>query len=398
MKELYIIGCGMGKEELLTGESKAALIQCEEVYAFDRMAKHLSALHPGITACTYSELIPMVSDTKSDIIGVLVSGDTGFFSAARSLCEKFKDNFTIHITSGISSLQYLCSKLRIGYEEISIISLHGRNRSILGSLAYHRKTFVLTGSDHNASEVLKELADMGLSHIRVTVGEFLSMEQERILTGTVGELVQYQFDNLSVLLFENDNPANKNRPLFDHEFIRDKVPMTKQEVRWASIQYLELQPSDIVFDIGAGTGSVSIEMSRKVYEGKVYSIEKEEDAFLLLNRNKEKFGAFNVITGHGNAMELLQELPVPDKAFIGGSGKELTKILDYLLEQNRDVKVVINAITLETLSSAIIYCEEQACKIQVSCMNVSHSKPAGDYHLMMANNPVYIILVEKKEG
>jgi len=276
-----------------------------------------------------------------------------------------------------------------------VISLHGRNKIIVGNIVYNQYTFVLTGSDHNASDILKELKDMGLGSIKVTVGEFLSMEQERLITGTVQDLESYSFDNLSVMLFEDKHPAQKDRPLFDDELIRGKTPMTKQEVRWASINYLSLMPEDVVFDIGAGTGSVSIEMARKAYNGVVYSIERNEEAYALLNRNREKLFAYNMIPLYGDAMEHLPTLPVPDKAFIGGTGKQMKKILDYLFLLNPHIRLVINVIALETLSEALSLLKEHNCRIEVSCINVARNKPAGDYNLMVSNNPVYIITAKR---
>lgn len=398
MRKIYLIGGGMGDPKLLTSQALAALETCDEVYAFDRLAELYTSLHRNIKRISYSELLTLLKESKAITIGVLVSGDTGFFSAAKLLKEKLDDGFDISLINGISSLQYLCSKLMISYENIPVVSLHGRNREILGSLAYQRYTFVLTGSGHNASDILKYLVSVGVFDMNVTVGEFLSMEQERILSGTVLELSQVTFDNLSVMLFENDHPAQKDKPLFDEEFLRDKTPMTKQEVRWSSVHYLDIQSDDIIYDIGAGTGSVSIEMSRKAYGGIIYAIEKDETAYQLLNQNKKKFGALNVITALGNAMDHLQHLPIPDKAFIGGSGSQLKEILAYLFQANPDIKIVINAITLETLGSAMTLLKEHNCTIQVSCMNISRNKAVGEYNLMMANNPVYILVAERSKG
>jgi precorrin-6Y C5,15-methyltransferase (decarboxylating) len=396
MKEIYIIGGGMGNPKLLTTDALEALKLSEEVYAFDRLGELYASFQSNMHICKYSELLSLIESSQAVIIGVLVSGDTGFYSVASMINDRLGESCNIINTCGINCLQYLCSKLRISYEKIHVVSLHGRKKAILGSLAYNSKTFILTGNDNKATDILKNLTELGHGNRKVTIGEFLSMEKERIVTGSVEELSNYHFDSLSVMLFENKHPAQKEIPLFDEDFIRDKTPMTKQEIRWASVNYLKIEPEDIVYDIGAGTGSVSVELSRKAYDGIVYAIEKEEDAFLLLNQNKEKLGAFNVISIFGSAIEQIKGLPVPDKAFIGGSGKELEEIVTYLLEVNPKMRIVINAITLETLCSAMKILKEQNCSIQISHMNISRNKEIGDYNLMMANNPVYIIVGERK--
>lgn len=398
MRKVYILGGGMGDPQLLTGQALSILGACDEVYAFDRLAEQFSVLHKNIRKCSYTGLISLVEQSQADKLGILVSGDTGFYSAARQLKERLGDSVSIESVCGINSLQYLCSKLNIGYEAVNVISLHGRKQSILGSIAFHRYTFVLTGSDNKAEDILRALADQGLGHIKAVVGEGLSMEQERMITGTVHELSGMSFDALSVILFENDKPAEKERPLFDEDFVRDRTPMTKQEVRWTCVNRLELRPEDTVLDIGAGTGSVAIEMSRKVFNGIVYAIEREEEALRLLKKNIDRLGAFNVIPVQGNAAGRLKELPVPDKVFIGGSAGELKEILDYLFEVNPQVGVVINAIALETLSEAVGYLKEHGCGVDITCMNIARNKAIGEHNLMLANNPVYIIKKIHREG
>lgn len=391
MRTIYIIGGGMGSPELLTTRALSLLKACDEVYAFDRLAELYASLPKKLIKCSYTELLTLIEQSEADIIGILVSGDTGFYSAAKLLNEKLGDRYRIVNICGLNSLQYFCSKLNLSYEAVNVISLHGRNKSILGSISYNSYSFVLTGSDHKAEDILIHLTDLGLGHITAYVGECLSMQQERITTGTVQELSKLTFDTLSVILFENNRPVQKERPLFDEDFIREKTPMTKQEVRWASVNNLEIQPEDILFDIGAGTGSVAIEMSRKAYDGVVYAIEQKEEAYHLLNKNREQLGAYNVIPVLGNAAEKLKALPVPDKVFVGGSGKELKEILQSLFELNPDIKLVINAIALETLNASLTLLKEYSCKVEVTCINVSKNKMVGEHSLMIANNPVYII-------
>lgn len=391
MRKIYFIGSGMGDEDLLTKESEKIMLSCDEIYAFDRLSELFKALRGDIIKCSYGGLLELLDRSSSKTIGVLVSGDAGFFSIASTLAGKLENRYEVQIICGISSVQYFCAKLKISYENIKVISLHGRDQNILGALAYNRYTFILTGGSSNASDILKKLLRAELCDIKVTAGEKLSMPGEKIISGTVAELSGCTFDSLTVLLFENENPVQNEASLFDSDLIRDKTPMTKQEVRWVSVNYLNISPDDIIYDIGAGTGSVSIEMARKAYNGVVYAIEKERGAYDLLLKNMRKLRAFNVIPVFGNAVEEIEKLPAPNKVFIGGSCGELSRIVSYLDGINSRMKFVINAITLETLSEAITILKKLKISIQVTCINCAKNKSAGEYNLMMANNPVYII-------
>lgn len=396
-KEITIIGAGPGKIDELTQSALSYLKNCKEVYSFERIASLNHTLRDDIVVCTYSEIFDRVKESKAESIAILVSGDIGFFSVAKTLIAKLNSYCSIQTICGISSMQYFCSKLGISYENINVVSLHGRNKSILGNVAYNRYVFVLTDGVNTADKICKDLCYNMLSDVKVYVGEYLSMDNERIVEGTAYEISQLNFGDLAVLLIENQCFTDKNVPLFDEDFIRHEAPMTKEEIRWSSVNKLKLNGEDIVFDIGAGTGSVAIEMARKAYEGIVYAIEKNKNTFELLKENIIKLKAFNVMPILGEASEEIKKLPIPDKVFIGGSGGNLEEIIKYLYSINPNIRMVVNAITLETLAIAIEVFKEIGFKTKTVCINCAKNRPVGNYNMMIANNPVYIISGEKYE-
>ena len=180
----------------------------------------------------------------------------------------------------------------------------------------------------------------------------------------------------------------------DEAFIRGRVPMTKSEVRAVSISKLELEDDSIVYDIGAGTGSVAVEMALAMRHGHVYAIEQKEEGCELTAKNKEHFGVWNLTVVRGKAPDILEGLPAADRVFIGGSGGELTGILDWVRKNNPFVRIVINAISLETLSVAIQYLREKGIRAEIVSIQAARAKRLGDYHLMEGQNPVYIIAIE----
>lgn len=182
----------------------------------------------------------------------------------------------------------------------------------------------------------------------------------------------------------------------DVDFIRGKVPMTKEEIRQVSICKLQLKSDSVVYDVGSGTGSIAVEMAAMSDEIQVYAIEKKEEAVGLIKENKKKFGLENIEVIMANAPEGLEALPTPTHAFIGGSGGNLKEIVQVLLQKNPDIRIVINAISLETICELkelhILYPDLQQEMVQ---MQVSRSNIVGAYHLMQAENPVWICTLGK---
>lgn len=175
--------------------------------------------------------------------------------------------------------------------------------------------------------------------------------------------------------------------------------MTKEEVRCVSLSKLQLSEDSICYDVGAGTGSVSVEMALRASSGKVFAIEKKEDAVELLKENKRKFAVDNLEIIQGTAPEAMETLPVPTHAFIGGSSGNLKEIVALLLQKNPQVRIVINCITLETVSEALQVMKEFAfSETEVVQLCASRSKEIGRYHMMMGENPIYIITCAGTKG
>lgn len=182
----------------------------------------------------------------------------------------------------------------------------------------------------------------------------------------------------------------------DSEFLRGKVPMTKEEVRAVSIAKLDMKDTDICLDIGAGTGSVSIEMARFASKGKVYAIEEKQEAVDLIKENMKKFHISNIEIIEGKAPEVLNKVKA-DKIFIGGSGGNLNEIIRYSYEYlNIDGKIVLNFIVLENIFTALESLKKTGFKnIEITQMMISRNKTIKDFNMMVAENPIYIISAER---
>ena len=184
----------------------------------------------------------------------------------------------------------------------------------------------------------------------------------------------------------------------DEEFIRGKVPMTKSEVRAVSLSKLELTEDAVFYDIGAGTGSVSIEAAAILKKGHVFSVEKKQEAIELLYANKEKFHRHNMTVVQGTAPEALKELPAPTHAFLGGTSGSMDEILEIVLKKNPQARIVINVIALESLGDAAACLKKRGIEGEIVSVQVAKAKKAGPYHLMEGQNPVYIISFGGEKG
>ena len=183
----------------------------------------------------------------------------------------------------------------------------------------------------------------------------------------------------------------------DEWFIRGEIPMTKSEVRAVSVSKLELCRDNIVYDIGAGTGSVSVEAALKVPEGHVYAFEQKEEGCALIRANAEKAGVKNLTVVPGKAPESLYCYPAPARVFLGGSSGNMEEILDLVTELNPAVQLVINVIALESLSQTMEWFRKKGWEPEVVCMQVSRAAKRGPYHMMQAQNPIYVLTAQGQQ-
>ena len=228
---------------------------------------------------------------------------------------------------------------------------------------------------------------------QVLAGYQLSYEDQKLLTLSPEACRQIKDPGLYTCLVRNPSPQCRalTHGMADEKFIRDQVPMTKEEVREVSICRLKLREGAVVYDIGSGTGSIAVEIAGLSSTVHVYAIERKPEAAALIRQNCEKFHTPNVTVVEGTAPEGLEALPVPTHAFLGGTGGNMQEILSVLYKKNPSMRVVINAVSMETIAEIRSVLDAFPMEaVQVIQMQVSRSKTAGGYHLMQAENPVWI--------
>lgn len=398
MKKVYIIGIGMNGQETLTQQAETAIESANCLIGAKRMLEPFAALgKPEFSSWNSAEISGFIMDSGYANFAVLMSGDCGFFSGAEGLLKALPDSVQTEIICGISSPVYFCGKLRIPWQDIPTVNLHGKASNIARNAAKYPRCFFLLGGNIGAKEVCQRLCEYGLGTLTVHIGERLGYPQERILSGTAEEFTDIITDPLSVLLTENSNPENGIRSgIPDDEFVRDKVPMTKSEVRALVISKLGIAPENIVWDIGCGTGSVSLEMALQCYNGAVYAIDNNPAASVLTRRNSVKFHCDNITVKTGSAPDEIADFPAPDKVFIGGSSGNLRGIISAALNKNSAAGIVVTAVSLETLHEAAEALSENEIEPEITQAAITRTKKIGSHTMLAAENPIFIIKGAKK--
>ena len=393
-RRISIIGIGMGNEDTLTIGARRAIEEADLLIGAERMIRSVSTGQDSFVEYRAEPTASFINEhPKYGRIAVLVSGDVGFQSAAKKIIEKIDTSATeLDIICGVSSIAYLCSRIGSSWDDAYLMSAHGREANIIGAVQRNKKVIALLEGNKGAKALCRELAEYGLDNVDVTIGQDLGQENERITKGRPSELRDMEFGVLCIAMIENQYASSINPiGIQDELFIRGDAPMTKEEIRSLSVVKLKLDRDSVLFDIGAGTGSVAVESALTIPDGKVYAIEKENDAADLIEQNKKKFGVPNLEVIRGLAPDVLDSLPVPSHVFIGGSSGNLKEIMETCLKKNPKVRFVINAITLETVSEMVKCISELNVEEEdILSVNISKSKRAGRYHLMSAHNPIYI--------
>ncbi len=400
---ISLVGIGMGDEGTMTLAGRKACKEAELLIGARRMLQ--ASAGPGQKVLEEYRADRIVEYLKEhpqyEKIAVALSGDVGFYSGCRPLMDKLKkelpEGTVIQAVPGISSLNYFMAKIGKSWDQAVLASAHGRECNLVHQICANEGTFGILGESGAVASLARKLCSYGMGDVQLFVGEQLSYPQEKIVSAPAEELIDYQGNPLSVFYAQNPCPVLYPGRIRDQAFIRKAgegktVPMTKEEVRTLSLAKLELSSHAVCYDVGAGTGSLSVEMAVRAFGGKVYAVERKPEAAELIRENAQKFGRDNLEVIEGLAPEALRGLESPTHCFVGGSSGNLREILETVLEKNPSVRIVMNCITLETLQEAVDALKTLPLKeSEVIQVMVSRARSLGRYHMMMGENPIYII-------
>lgn len=406
MRKVTIIGAGPGNPDLLSRAALDAIDIADVVIGAHRALVGID-VPPDVVRYELvktADIVAALTDAASwRRAVVLMTGDVGLFSGARRLVEALSGDalLDVRVIPGISSASYLAARLARPWQDWRFASAHGVACDIVAVAERAGELFLATSGGEDPSRLSGELVQAGFGDARVTVAERLSYPDERITCATASEIAGQMFDDLNVMLIEfaggAGSPAGSRWPyassgIPDELFIRGDVPMTKQEVRAVALAKLRLTATDTVWDVGAGTGSVSIEAALVARAGSVWAVERNAAGVRLIRENADAFGCGNVHAVPGVAPEALAKLPVPDAVFVGGSAGELPSIVEAALEKNSQVRLCVPCVTVETLTEACALLSGSRFKGFEACqVSAARAEAVGSHHLMKAQNPVFLV-------
>ena len=395
MSKVKIVACGLSNKTL-TRAGQEALAEASMLIGPKRLVEEFCL--PGVKShiAFQPEVVAPLIEGREENIVLLVSGDAGFYSAAKQYLNYFKE-LDIEVIPGISSLNYFFAKLGRPWEKVELVSCHGKEVNLVEKVRRNPEVFALTGA--NVGQLLRELDYYGFSDCKVNVGENLGLPDEAVYSGTVRSLMERDYPSLTVLLIENPHASSRlSFGLPDEAFIRGEVPMTKSEIRAVIMSKLHIEPDSICLDLGAGTGSVSVEMALNAHEGQVLAIDRNAEAVDLIKTNAKNFQVSNLKTMHADlaeALDLLEEAGAfsnVDRVFIGGGGAKLIpELLAKVWKRYPQARVVGSAICLESLEAFMHAFKEAGAKFDVVQLFVARAEKLASIHMLRGENPIFIL-------
>jgi precorrin-6Y C5,15-methyltransferase (decarboxylating) len=398
MKKIYVIGAGVEGQEGFSGRALELVGKAEILLGGERQL----ALFPdfaGETVVIGSNLGEMVERLrKTDRRAVvLASGDPLFFGVGRYLLRNLPEE-EFEFVPNVSSVQYAFAKIKEPWDDAVFISAHGRGlKGAVDRIVANDKAAVLTDEDNTPAAIAAELIERGRDGYAAWVCENLGTAEEKIIETDVKGLLEIEAAPLNVLILIKEYEAGGDEyvptlGIPDEEFSTIKKLITKEEIRVVTLAKLKLRHDMTLWDLGAGSGSVSIEADHLLPNGRIFAVERNPQCIEFIKENLNKFNARHVTLVEGEAPGCLETLPDPDRVFIGGSGGNLWDILEAVDGRlPAGGRVVLNAVTLDTLTAANEYFDNAGYQVEVTVINIARTRPLTDYKMFEAYNPVYII-------
>lgn len=403
MNTIHVIGAGVEGQEGFSSRALDLVARADLLIGGQRQLD-LFPEFQGETLAIEGDL-PAIVDKLGGRRGravVLASGDPLFFGIGRYLLRNLSGS-EIEFVPNVSSVQYAFAKIKEPWDDAVFVSAHGRGlKGAVDRIVANDKAAVLTDERNTPAAIARELTERGRDGYAAWLCENLGTREEQITATDVAGLLKIKAAPLNVLILikQYDAEGEEYVPTLgipDEEFATVKKLITKEEVRVVTLAKLKLRHDMTLWDIGAGSGSISIEADHLLPNGRILAVERNLECREFIKQNLKKFNARNVTLVEGDAPACLEQLPDPDRVFIGGSGGHLWAILQQADQRLAPGgRIVLNAITLDTLTAATEFFENAGYQVEVTTVNIARTRPLSDYKMFEAYNPVYIVTAEKE--
>ncbi len=404
--KIHIIGIGEDGLDGLTDAARRLVTEAELLIG----EAHCLSLVPEATGeqvvvgANLDDIATRLREGADRSTVVLATGDPLFYGVARFLCDKLgKERFDV--VPHVSSMQLAFARVKESWEEAFLTNLAGHSvEAVLGQIRTAEKVGLFTSEGSPPNVVAKTLLENGLDNFTAYVCENLGSPDERVTQGELAELAAQEFGTLHVMILVHkpsvpDRPTDAaGRRLFgnpDEAFLQSKPKrglLTPCEIRSMALSELDLGPSSVVWDVGAGSGSVAIEAAQIASDGQVYAIEMDADDHDLIKQNAARFGVANLTAVLGRAPDAWEELPDPDCIFIGGSGRQLSRLIELAYSRLKvGGRMVATMGSIDNLSDAQALLRQVCPNVSIWMMNFAR----GTYQLerirFEAINPTFVV-------
>jgi precorrin-6Y C5,15-methyltransferase (decarboxylating) len=394
---ILVVGVGAEGPTGLAPGLLERIAQADQLWASKRLLAHWSS-HPAskvVVGADVAQRVRQLVYRGGQRVVILASGDPGFYGISATVLRALPAE-EVEIVPHVSSLQLAFARIGTDWSEAVLTSAHSRSLSeVVGWARRARKLGILTDHRHTPSAIARTLLDAGLADCRAVVAENLGLPDERITDTHLARLPDADFGPLNVLLLLRDEgwrpwPAFAPRP--EEAYAHRRGLITKWDVRALSLARLGLHEADVVWDIGAGSGAVSVEMAELAWRGQVYAVERDVENVACIGENVARFGVLNVCIIQGCAPEVLSELPRPSAVFIGGTGGAMAPILRYVSGVAQPgCRVVANLATLENLVQMLQVTRDLGWTTEVAQVSIAHGKAIAGLTRLVPLNPVFIL-------
>jgi precorrin-6B C5,15-methyltransferase / cobalt-precorrin-6B C5,C15-methyltransferase len=406
MNKVTIIGMGLSVRDLTAEHLER--IRSADVLVGGR--RHLAAFEDldvpkrEITG-RISETIAFIRSHMQDHrIVVLASGDPLFFGVGARICRELGTGRTT-VMPNISSIAAAFARIQAGWDDARIISLHGRDRMgpLLQALKDPVPVAVLTDDRRTPDWLAARLLEKEIDHVQIAVFEQLGTSAENFGWYSLPQAAQQRFARPNVVILKaRGREAQTRNDLYlgmgEEVFAHDGGLITKAEVRAVCLARLRLKPGQTLWDLGAGSGAVSIEASLLLGGGRIVAVEQNEARVRQIRANARRFGVYNLDVVQAELPQGLEGLPAPDRIFIGGGGRHLPRIIAAAAERLPPRGVMVaNTVLLGNLQAAMDAMEQRAMTVQVVQVQVSRCKTMPWDRRLVAQNPVWVVVGERKQ-
>lgn len=383
MYRLIVLGIA---GETIPAAQRKLLSSCSLLVGGNRLLKAASGICSETLSITpLKRTISIIRGAlKQGNVGVLASGDPLFFGIGRRLIEEFGPE-QIEVYPALSSMQEAMARFKLAWDDARFISLHGQSSThVAGRLLVQPKSVVFTDGTHTPNYLAREIihylrlikAYELLSSCRVRVAEDIGSDKEQLFDGSLEEASRRKFSNLNIFcLLHPGNKIQQPLGLTEPELTHSRGLITKNEVRAVTLHCLRLPHKGIFWDVGAGSGSISIEAARLSPDLTIYAIERKEEELTNIKKNIRDHGCYNVVPVAGSAPDVLHDLLSPQRVFIGGSGGQLTGIIEKAVAcLPDDGRLVVNGVTRKTITDAPKLMAKAGLTTRASTIHVSRSE------------------------